>query len=122
VEKALLTGVHGAREETTMKRLLAMAVPIVVWLAMAAAPALAYARTLVIRGRATTVRAPSAGHSGISVGLVIVGLAIVTVIISGIVYISIADRRRSVPPATGAGEPTPLLRGGSEAGHQHKAA
>jgi uncharacterized membrane protein (DUF441 family) len=105
-----------------MKRLLVLAVPLVLWLAVAAAPALAYARTLVIRGRGTTVRVPSAGHSGISVGLVIVGLAILTVIISGIVYISIAEWRRSVPPATGAGEPTPLLRDRSEAGDQHRAA
>ena len=105
-----------------MKRLTALAVPIAVWLAAVAAPALAYARTLVIRGRGTTVRVPSAGHAGISVGLVIAGLAILTAIIAGIVYISIANWRRSAPPATGAGEPTPLLRDRGEAGDQHKAA
>ena len=105
-----------------MKRLLAWTGPIVVWLAMAAAPALAYARTLVIRGCGTTVRVPSAGQSGISVGLVIAGLAILTVIIAGIVYISIADWRRSAPPATNADEPTPLLRDRSDAGEQHRAA
>ena len=105
-----------------MKRLTALAVPIVAWLAVAAAPALAYARTLVIRGRGATVRVPSAGHGGISVGLVIAGLAILTVIIAGIVYLSIADWRRSAPPATAAGEPTSLLRDRSEAGDQHKAA
>ena len=61
-------------------------------------------------------------RSGISVGLVIAGLGNPDVIIAGIVYISIADWRRSAPPATNADEPTPLLRDRSDAGEQHRAA
>jgi hypothetical protein len=105
-----------------MKRLVALAVPIVMWSAMAATPALAYARALVTRGRGTTAHMPVAGHGATSVGLVIVGVAILAVAVGGIVYAIVADRRRGTPPARGEGEPVPLLRDRSEAGDQHKAA
>jgi hypothetical protein len=105
-----------------MKRRLAFAVPIAVWLAMAAAPAVAYARTLVIRGRGTTVRVPAAGHGATSVGLVIVGVAILAVAVGCIVYAIVADWRRSAPPASGAGQVAPLPGDRTEEGQKHRAA
>jgi hypothetical protein len=103
-----------------MKRLLMFA-GLTMVLAVAASPAWAYTRVVMIRGRGAMVRMPVAGHGGTSVGLVIAGVAILAVVIGGIVYASIADRRRSAP-APAAGEPTPLPGHRTEPEQKHKAA
>ena len=78
------------------------AVAVVLTLGVAAAQA-----AIVVRGRGVSATPVSLGHSGTNVGVVVAGVVALAIVVGGIFYVVLTDRRL-VTPATAAAQPTPL--------------
>jgi hypothetical protein len=76
---------------------------------------------VVIRGRGASSSTLSLGHSGTSVGLISASLVALALVVGGVVYAIVVDRRL-VTPATPVAQPTPLSGGGSQPEQERKAA
>jgi uncharacterized membrane protein len=76
---------------------------------------------VVIRGRGASSSTLPLGHSGTSVGLIIVSLVALALVVGGVIYAIVADRHLVTPAMAGA-QPTPLSDGRSETEQQRKAA
>jgi hypothetical protein len=76
---------------------------------------------VVIRGRGAPGSTLSLGHGGTSVGLVSAGLVALAIVLGGVVYAIVVDRRL-VTPATPVAQPTPLSDGESRTEQERKAA
>jgi hypothetical protein len=76
---------------------------------------------IVVRGRGVAYGTPSVGHSGTNVGLVVAGVVILALVLGGIVYAIVADRRLVTPAVVATGS-TPLSDRSSEAEQPRKAA
>jgi 4-hydroxybenzoate polyprenyltransferase len=100
----------------TLPAALLSAAAVVLTLGVAAAQA-----AIVVRGRGITTTPVSLGHSGTNVGLVVGGIVALAIVVGGIAYAVLTDRRL-VTPATAAVQPTPLPSAKIESEQKRKAA
>jgi hypothetical protein len=71
------------------------------------------AQAAPMSGRAAGVGLPAAGPGGTNVGLVVASAVILAIVLGGIVYAIVSDRRLETS-STAAAQPTPLSDAGSE--------
>ncbi len=79
------------------------------------------AQAAVTSGRSTGIGLPAASHSATNVGVVVVGIAVLTVVVGAIIYLVVADQREQTP-VMAATEPTPLSRDGNRDDQKRRAA
>lgn len=79
------------------------------------------AQAAVTSGRGAGISVPAAGHSATNVGFVIASVVILAVVLGGILYAVLADRRQ-LSPAVAVGEPARLPSDRNQEKQERKAA